>query len=115
MINITLKDGTKKQYEAGTSVLDIAKDLSEGLARNACAGKINGEMVDLRTPVAEDCELEIVTFADKEGQWAFRHTGAHILAQAVKNLYPDVKLAIGPAIDNEIGRASWRERGCMSV
>ncbi len=100
MINVTLKDGTVKQYEAGLSVLDIAKDLSEGLARNACAGKINGEMVDLRTPVTEDIDLEILTFADKEGQWAFRHTGAHILAQAVKNLYPNVKLAIGPAIDN---------------
>ena len=100
MIQVTLKDGTKKEYEQGVSVLDIAKDLSEGLARNACAGKINGELVDLRKAVNEDCELEILTFNDKEGQWAFRHTGAHILAQAVKNLYPNVKLAIGPAIDN---------------
>lgn len=100
MINITLKDGTKKQYEAGISILDIAKDLSEGLARNACAGRVNGEMVDLRTVLTEDAELEILTFADKQGQWAFRHTAAHILAQAVKNLYPDVKLAIGPAIED---------------
>ena len=100
MINVTLKDGTVKAYEATLSVLDVAKDLSEGLARNACAGKINGEMVDLRTTISEDVSLEILTFADKEGQWAFRHTAAHILAQAVKNLYPNVKLAIGPAIDN---------------
>ncbi len=100
MIKITLKDGSERQYEAGISVLDIAKDLSEGLARNACAGKVNGEMVDLRTPVTEDSALEILTFADQEGAWAFRHTAAHILAQAVKKLYPHVKLAIGPAIDN---------------
>ncbi|MBU3811292.1 MAG: threonine--tRNA ligase [Candidatus Niameybacter stercoravium] len=100
MINITLKDGTKKQYEAGITILDIAKDLSEGLARAACAGKLNGEMVDLRTPITEDANLEILTFNDKEGRWAFRHTAAHILAQAVKNLYPDVKLAIGPAIED---------------
>ena len=100
MINIILKDGTKKQYEAGITILDIAKDLSEGLARAACAGKLNGEMVDLRTPVTEDAEIEILTFNDKEGKWAFRHTAAHILAQAVKKLYPDVKLAIGPAIED---------------
>ena len=100
MINITLKDGTTKQYEAGISILDIAKDLSEGLARAACAGKLNGKMVDLRTPVTEDADIEILTFNDKEGKWAFRHTAAHILAQAVKNLYPDVKLAIGPAIED---------------
>lgn len=100
MINVTLKDGTQKQYEAGITVLEVAKDLSEGLARAACAGRVNGEMVDLRTPITEDVNLEIVTFQDKDGQWAFRHTSAHILAQAVKNLYPNVKLAIGPAIDN---------------
>ncbi|MGL4345231.1 MAG: threonine--tRNA ligase [Cellulosilyticaceae bacterium] len=98
-MNVTLKDGVQKQYEAGSTVLDVAKDLSEGLARAACAGRINGEMVDLRTPITQDVNLEILTFNDKEGQWAFRHTGAHILAQAVKNLYPEVKLAIGPAID----------------
>ena len=66
MINITLKDGTKKQYEAGITILDIAKDLSEGLARAACAGKLNGEMVDLRTPITEDANLEILTFNDKD-------------------------------------------------
>ncbi|MGL4738995.1 MAG: threonine--tRNA ligase [Cellulosilyticaceae bacterium] len=99
MINVTLKDGTQKQYEAGVTVLDVAKDLSEGLARAACAGRIDGKMVDLRTPITSDVNLEILTFNDKDGQWAFRHTGAHILAQAVKSLFPEVKLAIGPAID----------------
>ena len=100
MINITLKDGSQKQYEAGISVLEVAKDLSEGLARNACCGLINGERVDLRTTLNEDCNLEILTFNDQEGKWAFRHTAAHMLAQAVKRLYPDVKLAIGPAIED---------------
>lgn len=100
MINVILKDGTKKEYEQGITVLDVAKDLSEGLARNACAGVVNGQRVDLRTPLNEDVSLEILTFNDVEGKWAFRHTAAHILAQAVKNLYPGVKLAIGPAIED---------------
>ncbi|MBQ8942860.1 MAG: threonine--tRNA ligase [Firmicutes bacterium] len=99
MINITLKDGSSKQYESGITVLDIAKDLSEGLARNACCGKINGEVVDLRKPVSEDCELEICTFDSPEGKRAFRHTASHVMAQAVKRLYPEAKLAIGPATD----------------
>ncbi|WP_053982791.1 threonine--tRNA ligase [Niameybacter massiliensis] len=99
-MNITLKDGVVKQYEAGISVLDVAKDLSEGLARMACCGLVNGERVDLRDTLDQDCELEIVTFKDADGRWAFRHTGAHILAQAVKRLYPDTKLAIGPAIED---------------
>ena len=99
MINITLKDGSSKQYESGVTVLDIAKDLSEGLARNACCGKINGEVVDLRKPVSEDCELEICTFDSPEGKKAFRHTASHVMAQAVKRLYPEAKLAIGPATD----------------
>ncbi|MEG0014615.1 MAG: threonine--tRNA ligase [Cellulosilyticaceae bacterium] len=99
-MNVILKDGTKKEYEQGITVLDVAKDLSEGLARNACAGVVNGQRVDLRTPLNEDVSLEILTFNDVEGKWAFRHTAAHILAQAVKNLYPGVKLAIGPAIED---------------
>lgn len=98
MIKVTLKDGVLKEYNQGVSVLEIAQDISEGLARVACAGRINGGMVDLRTIVNEDCQLEILTFDDKDGQWAFRHTGAHVLAQAVKRLFPNVKLAIGPAI-----------------
>ena len=100
MVNITLKDGSCKAYEAGTSILDIAKDLSEGLARNACCGMINGEVVDLREAVTEDCNVEICTFDSPEGKRAFRHTASHILAQAVKRLYPQAKLAIGPSTDD---------------
>ncbi len=98
-MEITLKDGSKKQYESAMSILDIAKDLSEGLARVACAGEVNGEVKDLRTVIDSDCELNILTFQDEEGKKAFRHTASHILAQAVKRLYPDAKCAIGPAID----------------
>ncbi len=96
---ITLKDGSTKVYEGKMSVLDIAKDISEGLARMACAAEINGELVDLRTSVDSDCELSILTFNDAEGKSAYRHTTSHILAQAVKRLHPDAKLAIGPSID----------------
>ena len=100
MIKITLKDGSIRECQQGITVLGVAEELSSGLARMACAGKVNGEMVDLRTTLNEDCNLEILTFNDKEGKWAFRHTAAHILAQAVKRLYPEVKLAIGPAIED---------------
>ena len=100
MIKITLKDGSVRECQKGITVLGVAEELSSGLARSACAGKVNGEMVDLRTALNEDCELEILTFNDKEGKWAFRHTAAHIMAQAVKRLYPEVKLAIGPAIED---------------
>ena len=100
MVKVTLKDGSVKEYEKGTTVLDIARDLSQGLYRAACACKINGEVRDLRTAVDEDFALEILTFADEDGKRAFRHTASHILAHAVKRLYPQAKLAIGPAIDN---------------
>ena len=100
MVNVTLKDGSVKAYEAGTTILDIAKDLSEGLARNACCGMINGEVVVLREGVKEDCQVAICTFDDPEGKRAFRHTASHILAQAVKRLYPDAKLAIGPSTED---------------
>ncbi len=99
-MKITLKDGSVREYAEAKSVLDIALDLSEGLARAACAGEIDGERVDLRTVVDRDCTLSILTFADKGGRDAFRHTASHILAQAVKRLYPQVKLAIGPSIDD---------------
>lgn len=99
-MKITLKDGSVKEYAQSMSVLDIAKDLSEGLARVACAGEINGERVDLRTVVDSDCTLSILTFEDKGGKDAFRHTASHILAQAVKRLFPDVQLAIGPSVDD---------------
>ncbi|MCD7736367.1 MAG: threonine--tRNA ligase [Lachnospiraceae bacterium] len=95
---ITLKDGSKKEYAQPMSVLDIAKDISEGLARVATAGEQNGETVDLRTVIDADCELNILTFDSPEGAGAFRHTTSHIMAQAIKRLYPDVKLAIGPSI-----------------
>ena len=100
MINVKLKDGTSKQYEKGTTVIDIARDISEGLARNICAGLLNGDVVDIRTPILEDCELNILTFDSPEGKRAFRHTASHILAQAVKRLYPQTKLAIGPSTDD---------------
>ena len=99
-MKITLKDGSFKEYESSMSVIDIAKDISEGLARAATAAKVNGELVDLRTVVAEDAELEILTFDSEDGRGAFNHTASHIMAQAVKRLYPETKLAIGPSIDN---------------
>ena len=98
-MKITLKDGSVKEYAEAMSVLDIAKDISEGLARVACAAEVNGKVVDLRTVVDSDCELSILTVNDKEGLAAYRHTTSHVLAEAVKRLYPEAKLAIGPSID----------------
>ncbi len=100
MIKITLKDGSVKELENEMSIIAIAKSISEGLARVATAGTVNGKTVDLRYIVKEDCELNILTFNEDEGRRAFRHTAAHILSQAVKRLFPEAKLAIGPAIDN---------------
>lgn len=97
-MKITLKDGSVKEYQNAMSVYDIALDLSEGLARAACAGEVNGEAVDLRTVVSEDAQVNILTFNDEGGRAAFHHTTSHIMAQAIKRLYPDVKLAIGPSI-----------------
>ena len=97
---ITLKDGSKKEYAEARSVLDIASDISEGLARNACAGEVDGEVVDLRTVIDKDCELNILTFDSEGGKGAFRHTTSHIMAQAIKRLFPNVKLAIGPSIED---------------
>ena len=100
MIKVTLKDGSVKEFPAGISAYDAAKEISMGLARNACAAKINGKNADLRDTLNEDCELEILTFDDEYGKWTFRHTASHIMAQAVKRLYPDARLAIGPAVDD---------------
>ena len=97
-MKITLKDGSCKEYQQPMSVYDIAADLSEGLARVATAGEMNGEIVDLRTVIDQDCALNILTFNDEKGKGAFRHTASHIMAQAVKRLYPETKLAIGPSI-----------------
>lgn len=99
-MKITLKDGSCKEYESSMAIIDIARDLSEGLARAATAARLNGEIVDLRTVVEDDADLEILTFDSEGGKGAFFHTTSHILAQAVKRLYPDTKLAIGPSIDN---------------
>ena len=100
MIKIELKDGSIKEVEQGSSILDIAKSISEGLARVATAGKVDGEVKDLRTVINEDCKLEILTFDnDLDGKKAYWHTTSHIMAQAIKRLFPKVKLAIGPSID----------------
>ncbi len=100
MISVTLKDGSIKSYEKGTTILDIARDISEGLARVAVAGEVNGKVMDLATPLTEDCGLNLLTFDSEGGKLPYWHTTSHIMAQAVKRLYPGVKLAIGPAIDN---------------
>ena len=100
MIQVTLKDRSKIQVKKGTTILDIAKSISEGLARVAVAGEINGEVKDLTTPVTEDCSLNILTFDSEGGRHTYWHTASHIMAQAVKRLFPGVRLAIGPAIDN---------------
>lgn len=99
-MKITLKDGSVKEYAGKMSVYDIAKDISEGLARMACAGEVDGEIVDLRTELGGDCELNIVTVSDPEGLKVIRHTASHVLAQAVKRLFPNAKVTIGPAIED---------------
>ncbi len=99
-MKITLKDGSVKEYASPMSAADIAKDISMGLYRNACVCRINGEVKDLRTVVCDDAALEILTFDNEEGKRAFNHTASHIMAQAVKRLYPNVKLTIGPAIED---------------
>ncbi len=98
-MKITLKDGSVKEYDKAMSVLEIAADISEGLARMACAGEIDGKVVDLREMVETDCQLSILTANDEKGLAALRHTTSHVLAEAVKRLYPNAKLAIGPSID----------------
>lgn len=100
MINITLKDGSKIQVESGSTAYDVAVKISQGLAKKALGARVNGESIDLMKKLDTDCELEILTFDDEDGRWDLRHTASHILAQAVKKLYPNAKLAIGPAIDN---------------
>ncbi len=100
MIKITLKDGSVKEFEAPVSCADITKEISMGLYRNACSCKVNGEVKDLRSTVDTDCDFEVLTFDDEDGRKTFNHTASHIMAQAVKRLYPNAKLTIGPAIDN---------------
>ena len=100
MIKVTLKGDVVKEFNSGITAYEAAKEISMGLAKAACAARINGKNCDLRTPLTEDCSLEILTFDDEYGRWTFRHTASHILAQAVKRLYPEAKLAIGPAVDD---------------
>ena len=99
-MKVTLKDGSVKEYSEAKSVYDIALDISEGLARAACAGELNGEVVDLRTMVEDDCELNIITTRDEASLPVIRHTASHILAEAVKKLFPEAKITIGPSIDD---------------
>ena len=100
MIKITLKDGSVKEVESGKKVIEIAKEISEGLARNATCASVNGKVVDLRYEVKENCNIEIYTFENSlEGKKAYWHTTSHIMAQAVKRINLNAKLAIGPAID----------------
>jgi len=100
MIKLKLKDGSVREVESGLSAAEIAKGIGMGLYKSACACKINGRLCDLRTTVAEDCDFEILTFENKEGRQTFWHTASHLLAQAVKNLYPNAKLGRGPATEN---------------
>lgn len=100
MIKVTLKDGSVREYEQGTSIMDVAKSISEGLARSIVGASVNDELVGLDYKLNEDADLNLYKFDDVEGKEVFRHTSAHILAQAIKRLYPEAKLAIGPAIEN---------------
>lgn len=99
-MNITLKDGSIREYASGTTVYDIAKDISPGLARNLMAGEVDGKVIDLRRPITEDCQLNLLTFEDAGGKHAFWHSASHLMAQAIKRIWPDAQLTIGPAIDN---------------
>lgn len=100
MIKITLPDGSVKEFEGSVSALDVIKTISEGLARNAVCVKVNGELKDLNCILDKDCDFKVLTFKDEEGKDVYRHTTSHILAQAIKNIYPTAKLAIGPSIKN---------------
>ena len=100
MIKVTLKDGSIKEFENEISVMDVAKSISEGLARAIVAASVNGQVVGLNHIIKEDCELNLFKFDDVEGKDVFRHTSAHMLAQAIKRLYPEAKFAIGPSIEN---------------
>ena len=100
MVQVELKGNVVKEYESGITVAEIAKSLGGGLYKAACVAKINGKVADLRTPITEDCKVEILTFDDEAGKKAYWHTTSHILAQAVLRLIPDAVFAIGPAIDN---------------
>ena len=99
-MKITLKDGSVKEFDSPITAADVTKEISMGLYRSACSCKINNEVRDLRTLITDDCTFEVLTFDNKDGRKTFNHTASHIMAQAVKRLYPDAKLTIGPAIDD---------------
>ena len=100
MAVITLKDGSTKEIESGISAFELARSISEGLARAACAVELNGKVCDLRTTIDDDCTVNFLTFDSEGGRHTFNHTCSHVMAQAVKRLYPDAKLTIGPSIDS---------------
>src|SRR3954447_24783721 len=99
MINVTFPDGAVRQYDSGSSAMDIAKSISEGLARKVLAAKINGEVWDLCRPINKDVSLELLTWNDIEGKATFWHSSAHLMAEALEAVFPGVKLGIGPAIE----------------
>src|SRR5690606_33557899 len=100
MIKITLPDGSVREYEQGVTPMDVAKSISEGLARNVISAKVNGKTVETITPITQDADIVLFTFDSEEGKKAFWHSSAHVLAQAIKKIYPGIKLTIGPAIEN---------------
>ena len=100
MINITFPDKTVRQYEEGVSALDIAKSISEGLARNVLSAKVNGEIWDATRPISQDAHLQLYTWNDNEGKSTMWHSSAHLMAEAIELLYPNVKFGIGPSIES---------------
>lgn len=100
MINVELKGGTVKEFESGVTPAEIAKSIGMGLYKSVCCARVDDNVVDLRTPITKDCRVDLLTFDEPDGKKAFWHTASHILAQAVKRLYPSAKCAIGPAVDN---------------
>ena len=100
MINITLPDNSVKQYNAGVTAMDVAQDISEGLARNVLSARVNGEVIDALRPINEDASLALLTWNDKDGKAAMWHSSAHLMAEALEALYPGIKFGIGPSIEN---------------
>ena len=100
MINITLPDGAVRQYESGVSAFEIAKSISEGLARKIIAAQVNGEVWDISRPIQNDAELKLLTFNDNQGRTTFWHSSAHLMAEAVEDIFPGVKFWVGPAVEN---------------
>lgn len=100
MINITLPDGSVRQYDSGVTSLEIAQSISEGLARNVLAAKVNGSVWDATRPIQEDSTVQLLTWNDEEGKNTFWHSSAHLLAEALEDMYPDVKFGIGPPVEN---------------